>query len=68
MATAHGWIKAIMWVNPLTYSIALLNHTLGLTNESPDAMVSLTVTAAIGLALLLMSGMFAAQKSMRSAA
>src|SRR5215471_17840579 len=25
MATAHGWIRAIMWVNPLTYSIALLN-------------------------------------------
>ncbi|MDE3164975.1 MAG: ABC transporter permease, partial [Acidobacteriota bacterium] len=25
MATAHGWIRAIMWVNPLTYSIALLD-------------------------------------------
>jgi ABC-2 type transport system permease protein len=68
MATAHGWIKAIMWVNPLTYAIALLNHTLGLPGASPDAMVSLVVTAAIGLALLLLSGMFAAQKSARSAA
>ena len=30
MATAHGWIRAIMWANPLTYSIALLNGLLGL--------------------------------------
>src|SRR5437016_11310800 len=28
MATAHGWVKAIMWINPLTYSISLLNYTL----------------------------------------
>jgi len=68
MATAHGVIKAIMWANPLTYSIALLNGTLGLPNASPGVMESATVTAAFGLALLLMSGMVAAQKSTRSAA
>ena len=35
MSTAHGWVKAIMWVNPLTYSIALLNHTLRLPERRP---------------------------------
>ena len=68
MATAHGWIRAIMWVNPLTYSIALLNYTLRLPNATPGAFESLLVTAAVGLALLLVSGMMAAQKSTRSAA
>src|SRR5689334_12354362 len=53
MATAHGWVKAIMWVNPLTYSIALLNHTLRLPNAAPGAVESLVVTAAFGLVLLL---------------
>jgi ABC-2 type transport system permease protein len=68
MATAHGWVKAIMWINPLTYSIALLNHTLRLPNASPELLVSLVVTAAFGLVLLLASGMMAAQKATRSAA
>jgi ABC-2 type transport system permease protein len=68
MATAHGWVKAIMWVNPLTYSIALLNHTLRLPNAAPGAMGSLVVTAAFGLVLLVVCGFMAAQKSSRSAA
>ena len=68
MATAHGWVKAIMWVNPLTYSIALLNFTLRLPNAAPGPMVSLVVTAAFGLVLLLASGIMAAQKSVKSAA
>jgi ABC-2 type transport system permease protein len=68
MATAHGWVRAIMWINPLTYSIALLNHVLELPNAAPGAMESLTVTAVFGLVLLLACGMMAAQKSTRSAA
>jgi len=68
MATAHGLIRAIMWVNPLTYSIALMNHTLRLPNAVPGANLSLTVTVVFGLALLLISGWMAAQKSTRSAA
>jgi ABC-2 type transport system permease protein len=68
MATAHGWVKAIMWVNPLTYSISLLNYTLHLPNAFPGPFESLTVTAAFGLVLLLASGMLAAQKATRSAA
>ena len=68
MATAHGWIKAIMWINPLTYSIALLNHTLHLPNPGPGAVESLVVTAGFGLVLLLASGIMAARKAVRSAA
>jgi ABC-2 type transport system permease protein len=68
MATAHGWVKAIMWINPLTYSVSLLNYTLGLPNAVPGPVESLAITAAFGLALLLASGMLAAQKSTRSQA
>jgi hypothetical protein len=57
-----------MWINPLTYSIALLNHTLDLPNAAPALMPSLIVTALFGLILLLISGAMAAQKSTRSAA
>ncbi|MDR3699756.1 MAG: ABC transporter permease [Candidatus Sulfopaludibacter sp.] len=68
MATAHGFVKWIMWVNPLTYSISLLNFTLHLPNATPGPMESLIVTAAFGLVLLLLSGVMAAQKATRSAA
>ena len=68
MATAHGWVKAIMWANPLTYSIALLNHVLRLPNAAPGPVASLVVTAAFGFVLLMASGVMAAQKSARSAA
>jgi ABC-2 type transport system permease protein len=68
MATAHGFVKWIMWVNPLTYSISLLNFTLHLPNATPGPMESLIVTAAFGLVLLLISGVMAAQKATRSAA
>jgi ABC-2 type transport system permease protein len=68
MATAHGWVRAIMWVNPLTYSIALLNHVLALPNAAPGRFASLLVTAAFGLILLMACSIMAAQKSTRSAA
>ena len=68
MSTAHGWIRALMWVNPLTYSIALLKHTLHLPDAGPDAAVSLVVTAAFGIALLLAAGVMAAQTGETSAA
>jgi ABC-2 type transport system permease protein len=68
MATAHGWVKAIMWINPLTYSVSLLNSTLRLPGATPGPVESLAITAAFGLALLFASGMLAAQKSTRSAA
>lgn len=68
MATAHGWIRALMWVNPLTYSIALLNSTMSLPNGAPGAPISAAVTLVFGLVLLLASGMMAAKTATSSAA
>ena len=68
MATAHGVIRAIMWINPLTYSITLMNGLLGLPNANPGPFLSTVVTAAFGLVLLLISGIMATQKSTKSAA
>src|SRR5579871_6787624 len=66
MATAHGWIKGVMWANPLTYSISLLNGLLNLSSGAPGIAVSLAVTAAFGLVLLLASGIVASKKSLVS--
>jgi ABC-2 type transport system permease protein len=68
MATANAVIRAIMWINPLTYSIALINHTLRMPNATPGPLASLFVTVGFGLLLLLASGAMAAQKARRSAA
>ncbi len=68
MATAHGVIRAIMWANPLTYSISLLNGLLGLPNADPGPLVSAAVTVAFGMVLLIVSGFMASQKSTKSAA
>ena len=68
MSTAHGWIRAIMWINPLTYSIALLNGLLRIPGGMPPVLPSLVVTAAFGLLLLFVSGMMANQKATRSQA
>jgi len=68
VATAHGVIRAIMFINPLTYSITLMNGLLGLPNATPDPFISSIVTAGFGLVLLLFSGFIAAQKSAKSAA
>jgi len=68
VATAQGFVKWLMWVNPLTYSISLLNSTLHLPGVWPGPLESLLVTLAFGLGLLLLSGAMAAQKSAKSQA
>jgi ABC-2 type transport system permease protein len=68
MATARGAIRAIMWANPLTYSISLLNGLLGLPNATIGPVESAAVTLAFGLVLLIVSGLIASQKSTKSAA
>jgi ABC-2 type transport system permease protein len=68
MATARGAIRAIMWANPLTYSISLLNGLLGLPNATPGPLESAAVTMAFGMVLLVASAVMASQKSTRSAA
>jgi ABC-2 type transport system permease protein len=68
MATAQGVIRVIMWVNPLTYSISLLNGLLGLPNANPGPLASAAVTLAFGMVLLIVAGLIASQKSTKSAA
>jgi ABC-2 type transport system permease protein len=68
MSTAQGAIKWIMVINPLTYSISLLNGLLGLPNADPGPLASAAVTVAFGLVLLIASGLIASQKSTKSAA
>jgi ABC-2 type transport system permease protein len=70
IAGASTWIRAIMLVNPLTYSTALLRQILtpGVSDGSPQAVTSLAVTVAFGILLLAGSAMLASQKSSRSAA
>jgi ABC-2 type transport system permease protein len=68
LSEARGWMKLIMRVNPLTYALSLLNHTLRLPNTTPGGAESLLVTLAFGLGLLLLCGMMAKQKTTRSAA
>jgi ABC-2 type transport system permease protein len=68
MATAHGVIRILMRINPLTYSISLLNYTLRLPNANPGPIESVAITAAMGLLLLLACGVLAAQKATKSAA
>jgi ABC-2 type transport system permease protein len=67
---ASTWIRAIMLVNPLTYSTALLRQILtpGVSDGSPGAATSLAVTVAFGIVLLAASALLASQKSSSSAA
>jgi ABC-2 type transport system permease protein len=67
---ASTWIRAIMLVNPLTYSTALLRQILtpGVSDGSPEAATSLMVTVAFGIVLLAGSAALASQKSSSSAA
>jgi ABC-2 type transport system permease protein len=67
---ASAWIRAIMLVNPLTYSTALLRQILipGIADGSPEAGISLAVTAIFGIVLLAGSAALASQKSSSSAA
>ena len=68
MSTAHGAIRAIMWINPLTYSIAALNLLLGLESGMPGLAASVLVTAVFGLVLFAASSVMAGRKETRSTA
>ncbi|PWT99947.1 MAG: multidrug ABC transporter permease [Terriglobia bacterium] len=68
LSEAQGWVKTLMRINPLTYAISLLNHTLRMPVVAPGALESLVVTIAFGLGLLAACSILAAQKNTRSAA
>jgi ABC-2 type transport system permease protein len=57
-AKSHGWIRALMTVNPMTYSLAALRHAMGLTGGEanlPSFGVSLGVTAAFAVLFIYLS-------------
>src|SRR5579863_7518583 len=70
IAGASPWIRAVMLMNPLTYSTALLRQLLtpGISDGSPAISTSLLVTVAFGIALLAASAVLANQKSSSSLA
>jgi ABC-2 type transport system permease protein len=65
VATAASWIRAVMLVNPLTYSTALLRSLLDPRPDygSPSASASLAITVAFGAALLVASAALANRKA-----
>ena len=70
MSTAHGWIRWIMRVNPLTYSIALLRDVLApnVVDGMPGPAISLAVTAIFAGVALMASAALANQKAVQSSA
>ncbi len=69
-ANAQGWMRAVMAVNPLAYSLALLRRLLDPTSAtgSPEVGVSLVVTVLCAFALLAASTAVVTRKSARSSA
>jgi ABC-2 type transport system permease protein len=67
MAHAHGWIKAVMLANPLTYALAALRHVLdpGRGPAAPGLALSLLVTSSCAFVLLIASAAVATRKSTR---
>jgi ABC-2 type transport system permease protein len=63
-AGAHGWIRAVMFANPLTYALAPLRWLLdGTAPEGTPALgLSVIITVSIGLALWLASAALVARK------
>lgn len=70
MESAHGWIRVVMMVNPLTYSVAALRRTLdtGVGPDTPALALSLLVTGACAAALLAASAVAASRRSTGSTA
>jgi ABC-2 type transport system permease protein len=67
---AHGWIRAVMAVNPLTYAQSALRHLLDprAAGGRPGLGLSLAVTAALAVVLLAASTAAANRKRSSSAA
>lgn len=68
MANAHGWIKLIMVLNPMTYALAALRRVLGarVPASTPELGLSLAVTVACAVTLLGVSAVVAGRKSARN--
>ena len=66
---AHGWVKLLMSVNPMTYGLAALRRLMDplVDPGTPGLLTSVVVTAILGGLLLLASAMAASRKSVRNA-
>jgi ABC-2 type transport system permease protein len=51
---ASGWVAALMWINPLTYGVSALRHTIygHASAGEPSLVVSVLVVGVFGAALL----------------
>ena len=69
-ASARGWMRVVMMLNPLTYSLAALRRLLAprAASGTPELATSLAITAACALALLAASTAVARRKSIRNSA
>ncbi|MCC6858910.1 MAG: ABC transporter permease [Bryobacterales bacterium] len=65
ISEAHTWIRWIMLVNPLTYSVAAVTRLLpvAVPPGTPDLPLDLAVTAAFGLVLAIASAVLANRKT-----
>ena len=66
--TAHGWVRWLMRLNPVTYAVAALRQSFERQAAvgTPALGISLAVTAACAVALFAASTVLANRKSVRS--
>jgi ABC-2 type transport system permease protein len=68
VTTAHGWVRAIMQANPLTYAVAALRQLLGAPVPAAPLATNLTVTGVFAVGLWLAATWVASRKPSRSSA
>lgn len=70
IAGAHGWIRTIMLINPLTYALSIIRRLLAPESVAGDPGIgpSLLVTASVTALLVVASAMLARQSSTQSQA
>ena len=67
LETAHGWMRALMLANPLTYATAAVRRLLAATVDAgtPDMLPSVVVTVAAGAALWMAATLMARRTDSR---
>jgi len=68
MANAHGWVRWLMRLNPVTYTVAALRQALERHAAAgvPSLSISVIVTGACALALFIASAIAASKRTVRS--
>jgi ABC-2 type transport system permease protein len=68
MTNAHGWVRWLMRLNPVTYTVAALRQSFErrAAMDTPSFATSLIVTACFAVVLFAASTAFASRKSVRS--